>query len=445
MGWCEKRRRAAAKPVRFHAVPTLLQGATLVEFEPARVEVGDLRIARGKIVERAPSLTPQQGEDTVDLRGRLVLPGLVSAHHHVHGLVLRALFKDMSFHAAQALMGKVELNLDTGDLQALALSAGLEGLVHGTTSVCVALSAPNCTPGALTHTARGLTDAGARSVVAYELVDAHGAGVLTASLEETVAFLRTAVRSRSTAGVALASLDTLDDEWLSRAAQAPEGLHVFANVAEDGKEEERCTGRYGKTPLERLEQFGLIGPSLVLTQGVHLSWPELSRVLAAGAYVAHSPRANMMLQVGSAPAGKFGVYACLGTDVMPLDVLSEAQAAWLKGRDVEQPIDIVRFLANGHRLASAVFGVTLGPLQPGAQADVMVLDYVPASELSADTLGRHLALGLSSHHVESVMVDGVWRVWRRKPLAQSPTEVAGAARQAVAGIVARAGLGATPA
>lgn len=421
-------------------MPTLLQGATLVELEPVRVEVADLRVARGKIIERAPTLVPQPGEDTVDLRGRLVMPGLVSAHHHVHGLVLRALFENHGFEAAQALLGRVELSLDTGDIQALSLSAGLEGLVHGTTSVCVALSAPTCTPGALTHAARGLTDAGARSVVAYELADRHGPGVLTAGLEETVAFLRGAVRSRSTAGVAMTSLDTLDDEWLGRAAQAPEGLHLFTNVAEDGKEEERCEQRYGKTPLQRLEAFGLIGPTLVLTKAVHLSWPELSRVLAAGAYVAHSPRANMMLQVGSAPAGKFGVYACLGTDVMPLDVLSEAQAAWLKGRDVEQPIDIVRFLANGHRLASALFGVTLGPLQPGAQADLMVLDYVPASELSAQTLGRHLALGLSSHHVESVMVDGVWRVWRRKPLAQSPTEVAQAAREAVAAVVARAGL-----
>jgi cytosine/adenosine deaminase-related metal-dependent hydrolase len=151
----------------------------------------------------------------------------------------------------------------------------------------------------------------------------------------------------------------------------------------------------------------------------------------------HAARSNMNTQTGMAAPAKFGVRACFGTDVMSLDVLSEAQVAALRSRDAGQPIDLLRLLTNGHRLASQVFGVTIGPLREGAVADLIVIDYQAPSPLTADTLASHLLHGMTAQHVESVMIDGLWRLWKRKPLAVDPAEVARASRESVAALWSR--------
>src|SRR6185369_11036470 len=150
---------------------------------------------------------------------------------------------------------------------------------------------------------------------------------------------------------------------------------------EDPTEEARSKERYRHTPLERLKEAGLLTERTVLAQCVHVSWPELSSVLDLGAWLVHSPRSNMASQTGTAAAAKFGVRGCLGTDTETLDVLLEAQTAWLRARDAGQPIDVLRWLSNGHRLASIAFGVTLGPLREGAVADLAVYDYRPPTPL----------------------------------------------------------------
>ena len=176
---------------------------------------------------------------------------------------------------------------------------------------------------------------------------------------------------------------------------------------------------------------------MVLSRNVHLSWPDLSQLISAGTWMALTSRANMATQAGQPAPGKFGVRACFGTDTLSLDVLAEAQAATLRSLDVGQPVDVLRFLANGHRLASEAFGLTIGPLREGATADLVVWDYHAPTPLDATTLAAHLLHGFSSRDVESVMVDGLWRLWKRKPLSIDLAEVGRAAREAAAGLWAR--------
>jgi cytosine/adenosine deaminase-related metal-dependent hydrolase len=169
----------------------------------------------------------------------------------------------------------------------------------------------------------------------------------------------------------------------------------------------------------------------------HLSWPELAQVISTGAWVAHTPRANQKSEVGYAPALKFGARATLGADGISADLFAEAQAAYLRSREAGQPIDVLRYLANGHRLASQVFGMQVGPLREGAAADLLILDYLPATPLTADNLSWHVVYGLGSRHVEAVMVDGTWRMWARRPLSVNPLVVADQAREAAAAVWAR--------
>jgi cytosine/adenosine deaminase-related metal-dependent hydrolase len=420
-------------------VTTLLKGATLVEMEPPSVERGDLRIDKGRIVARGTALEALPNEETTDLSGRVVMPGLVSAHHHLHAGLLRGLSRPAAgFVGEQATLERLEDALSLDDVQAAAAVGGLEGLCAGTTTVFNLHVSPKVVPGSLAKVAHGLNDTGIRGVLAYEISERAGAVSREEALGEVTGFISRA-RGRFRGGVGLSHLGATGNETLAavQAVAQGTGAMLLLNVAEDPREEALSTERFSAAPLARLLEHGLITERAVLSQGVHLSWPELSEVLARGAWMAHAARSNMNTQTGLATPSKFGVRATFGTDVMSLDVLAEGQVASLRARDSGAPIDVLHFLANGHRLASAAFGMTMGPLREDAVADLVVLDYQPPTPLTAETLAAHVLHGMASQHVESVMVDGMWRLWKRKPLSVDVVELARLSREAASAVWSR--------
>ena len=90
-----------------------------------------------------------------------------------------------------------------------------------------------------------------------------------------------------------------------------------------------------------------------------------------------------------------GVCVGLGTDGYTNDMLEslkvakllhqhnlhDANAAWAEAPQM--------LFENNAKLATRAFGRPIGVLQPGAAADVIALDYVPLTPLSADNLGGH--------------------------------------------------------
>ena len=416
---------------------TVLKGARLVEVEPASVETADLRIHGGRIVARG-QVTPEPGDEVIDLDGHWVMPGLVSAQHHLYSTLFRGLPRESGFENEQTALQRLQGALALDDLQAAAAAGGLEGLMSGTTTVFDVTASPRCVLGSLTRVAHGLNDVGLRAVIACEVSDRHGALIREELLDETSTFGPRA-KGRFRGALAFAHVAGLSDDALYGISSLLEvsKLFLLGSFAEDRREEDDTVKRFSQPPVKRLLEAGLVGPKTVLAQGVHASWPDLSELLAAGAWLAHAARSNMASQAGLATAAKFGVRACLATHVMSLDVLAEAQTAWLRAKESGQPIDAMRFLANGHRLASEVFGLTIGPLRENAVADLVVLDYQAPTPVDETTLAAHVLTALTSRHIESVMVDGIWRVWKRMPLAIKTAEVARAAAESAKAVWAR--------
>jgi cytosine/adenosine deaminase-related metal-dependent hydrolase len=65
-----------------------------------------------------------------------------------------------------------------------------------------------------------------------------------------------------------------------------------------------------------------------------------------------------------------------------------------------------RLFVNGARWAANHFGQRLGEIAPGAPADLLLVDYRPATEFSSRTLLEHLWSGLLRAPVSGVMVAG---------------------------------------
>jgi len=416
-------------------VGTVLKGATLIELEPASVERGELRIEGGQFVERGPQVQVMDGDEVIDLGGKLVMPGMVSAHQHLYTSLARGMpaplpppenFAEM----VERRWWRLDQALDLDAVHVAAVVGALDALCSGTTTVLDQHASSRAVAGSLTRVARGMNEVGLRGVLSYEVSDRHGAVGREEALDENASFLKKAQgRFRGMIGAHASytlSQDALDGlRELSRSTGA--GLHL--SVAEDPTDEKLSVEKFGSAAVDRLMASELLNDHSVVAHCVHPSWPELAQLISTGAWLVHCPRSNMTQQVGYAPAGRFGSRATLGCDLHPGDLFSEAQVADFRSRDAGQPIDVLRYLTNGHRLASQAFGQSIGPLQPGSVADLLVLDYRSPTPLRAENLAQHLASSLGARHVESVMVDGIWRMWARRPLSVDPNVVAEHARE----------------
>jgi cytosine/adenosine deaminase-related metal-dependent hydrolase len=63
-------------------------------------------------------------------------------------------------------------------------------------------------------------------------------------------------------------------------------------------------------------------------------------------------------------------------------------------------------LSNNPKIASTLFGDRVGTIEPGAVADVIVLDYDPPTPLVDGNFAGHLIFGMTGWMVETVIVNG---------------------------------------
>ena len=61
---------------------------------------------------------------------------------------------------------------------------------------------------------------------------------------------------------------------------------------------------------------------------------------------------------------------------------------------------------NNAVFASGLFGTTLGVLQTGAAADVILVDYKPYTPLTKENIDGHLFFGVSGRNTDTTIING---------------------------------------
>jgi putative selenium metabolism protein SsnA len=407
----------------------LLQSATLVQFTPAQVERGDLRIQDGRVVERGARLRQHPDDEVIDLSGKLVLPGMVCAHTHLYSALARGMpapprtpanFREI----LELVWWRLDGVLDEEAIYWSAIAGAMEAARAGTTCLFDHHASPSHIKGALGIVQEALAAIGLRGALCYEISDRDGTRKRLAGIAESRDFARwtnQAINEVQSAAAkpgrlfraligAHASF-TLSDESLAACAammkETGAGLHV--HVAEDRSDVDDARAKYKLGVVERLAKFGALNERTILAHGVHLSGRDIRIAREAGVWFAHNPRSNMNNQVGYAPVARFGSRVVMGTDGIGADMFDEARFAFFKGRDARMGFgadEWLQVLANNHRLASETFDIEMGTFNEGAAADLVVMDYHQPTPLTRDNLAWHFIFGMSSAAIESVMAAG---------------------------------------
>lgn len=201
------------------------------------------------------------------------------------------------------------------------------------------------------------------------------------------------------------------------AAQRDVRLHT--HLAETQDEAAFCEARYGRTPLDYLDDCGWLHDRTWLAHGIHFSPPEIARLSRAGTSVTHCPCSNQVLASGHCPVCEMeaaGVRIGLGVDGSASNnasnLMQEVRAAFLlqRGRygvSKVTPRDAIRWATTGS--AACIGRPDLGVIMPGAAADLACFKL---DELRfAGAIDPLAALVLSgAHRADRVMVNGRWAV-----------------------------------
>ena len=307
----------------------------------------------------------------------------------------------------------------------------LQAIRSGTTTVFDHHSSPSCVAGSLGAVQSGMDRVGLRGVLSYAISDRLGIDQAQEGLAETQRFLPLAL-GRYRAMVGAYAPQYLEDSTLSQIAALAKSQEVGVHFhsGETAAEDRDSQSRFKVSAVERIVSGGFAGPRSISAHGTMFSWEDLAALLQQGTWMCHLPQANMITGVGYAPAGKFGPRTVLGTEHLTPDMFSEVRAAVERSREAGAPLDPLRVLSAGHKLATLTFGRPFGVLRPGAVADIVVLDHPDSLGLSTDNLAHHMVSRFTAADVDAVMVDGCWRLWARQSLKVDATALAQQARQA---------------
>lgn len=405
----------------------ILQNVTAVEFEPAQVRSGvDIAIEGSLIEQLGDGLAARHPQAEVrEMDGRLVMPGIVCAHNHFYSGLARGIMARIGpcpdfVSTLRNLWWRLDRALDEESLYISGLVCSLEAIKSGCTAVIDHHASPNCVAGSLSTLRRGFLQAGLRGITCYETTHRNGGQAeLQAGIDENVAFARLVDAAKASgdepylveAMIGAHAPFTIPPEgmeMLQHAVQSTRrGLHI--HVAEDRYDVSHGHALYGQDLIERLASHRLIDRKTLVAHGLYLSDADIGILNTSDAFLVHNPRSNMNNHVGY--NGKLASCrnVALGTDGIGADMFEELKFAFFKHRDAGGPLwpdRFTRFLWNGNRLLERHFGARFGRLEPGCQADLTICRYDCPTPLTPQNIGGHLAFGIGSNAVESVMVDG---------------------------------------
>ena len=366
-------------------------------------------------------------EERLDAQGMLVMPGLVVSHTHFYGAFARGMYipgppmKDFP-EILQRLWWPLDRALDEDGVRYSAYAPMLDAIRYGATTLIDHHASNRFIDGSLDVIADVVQETGLRAVLCYEVSDRDGPEVAAAGIRENVRFIKKAramANPRIAATSGLHAALTLSDETLDRCVAEAEaishrGFHIHA--AEGPADREHSLATYGLPTIERLAQRGILGPQTIVAHAIDIDAWEMATLREAGVWVSHQPRSNMNNGVGVAdiPTMLRGhMKVVLGNDGFSNDMFEEMRVAYLLHKSArndprvlpaDQLLDIV--MKNNASLAQQFFGETFGRLEPGAAADVILVDYDPPTPLSVENFPWHIMFGFDGRKVDTTIVAG---------------------------------------
>jgi 5-methylthioadenosine/S-adenosylhomocysteine deaminase len=345
-----------------------------------RYRSADIAVVNGGIAALGPNLRVQ-GKKEIEARGNAVLPGLIDCH--MHETLMRGLCEDLPLMRwLEEICFPKDRSERPEHIHAAALMNQLEMIRGGITTFIDIFRFP--------HEAALIAEqSGLRAIFSPQVIDEPaGAGE---TLESSLDFIRewkdrvpgrifTWFGPHAPYSCTPKTFQAMRD----LAEQYDIGIHT--HLAETKDEVDLFQNRFGKTPVEYLNDLGLLSPRLLAAHAIHLTENDIQLLAEHDVAASYNPSSNMKLADGVAKVPEMlaaGIRVGLGTDSNlsnnNLDMFEEmrigATLQKLWRMDAEAlPCELILRMATN--LAARCLGMDrqIGSLEPGKRADIILVN-----------------------------------------------------------------------
>ena len=295
-------------------MPTLLLRAGLLFTGAQELENGWL-VARDGFITAIGSGPPPVADEVLNLPNCVAVPGLVNAHDHMYQWATRGYVPDGGLFEWLRALYPVWAQIDADTVRLAARAAMARLLLSGCTlstdhhyifprgreGIFEALVETASDLGLRFHPCRGSMSLGeSKGGLPPDSVVEDEDAILADTEQKIHDFHDPAHGSMCQVVVAPCSPFSVTPELMrdSAALARRHGVRLHTHLAETLNEERFCLERFGKRPLELMQDFGWTGDDVWFAHGVHLNDGEIARVAATGTGVAHCPSSNLRLGAG---------------------------------------------------------------------------------------------------------------------------------------------------
>lgn len=334
-------------------------------------------------------------DETVDVGGAVVTPGLINTHHHLWQNLTRARAQDENLFGWLTTLYPVWARLDAEAEYAAARCGLAELALSGCTTVFDHhYLFPNGGNELLEAEIRAARELGVRIVASrgsMDLGESDGGLPPDSVVEDRDDVLAATEAAAGLAdgehvqiAVAPCSPFSVTKELMRESAELGRklDLKLHTHLVETVEEEEFALEKFGCTPMQYVEELGWLAEDVWCAHCVHLKPDDVSSFATHDVGVAHCPSSNMRLGAGVAPVRDLldaGVRVGLGVDGSASNergdlFLEVKMAAYVaRARGGPRAMTVREALRLGTRGGAAVLGRDdIGQLAPGKRADFAV-------------------------------------------------------------------------
>jgi len=402
----------------------LIVGGTVVTMNASRdvIEDGAVAVKNGEIlaVGKTSELTKlYRAKETINAKGKVVIPGLINTHTHVPMSLYRGIADDLDL---QEWLTKYIFPAEAKNVNEAFVRAGTRlGLAEfirgGTTTFCDMYYYEDVI-------ADETSKAGVRGVLGETLIDFPAPDNKT--FDEALAYTEKYVKKWQGNSLIIPAIAphapyTVSQEHLLKTRALSDKLNapLIIHLAEAESETDFIKkNQKGMRPIEYVEKIGFLSDKTIAAHVIQANEKELDILKRIGVGIAHNPQSNMKLAAGVAPVPmmlKKDMRVGLGTDGAAsnndlslweeMDTAAKLHKVFSKDPKVVTAEEAFMMGTIGGARALHLENL-IGSLEPGKRADIVIAEFESLNQTPSYNVYSTLVYATKAEDVRTVIING---------------------------------------
>lgn len=371
-----------------------------------------------------------EAEFVIDGKNKAAVPGLINTHTHAAMTLFRSYADDMElFDWLNTKIWPLEAKLTEEDVYWGTRLACLEMIKTGTVAF-------NDMYWHAKGSARAVDEMGLRGILSSVFIDLFDKKRGDAEIELNKKLIKEIKNLKNEKIIpalgphAVYTVSKDSFQWIKEFSDK-ENLLIHIHLSETEKEVRDCKKKYGKTPVEFLEDTGFLGNNVIAAHCNWLSRKEIRILKNYDVKIAHNPVSNMKLASGVIPYRDImnsGLAISLGTDGCAsnnnLDLFESMKFAALLQKSASKDTTIMP-AREAFEIATIgganALGLNSGVIDEGKLADIVLID-LKRPELTPNySLISNLVYSANGSSVDTVICDG--RILMQNRIVEDEPEI----------------------